>query len=161
MPRPYLLTETNKLNYEFVTDQGIRYAIYFLDYSHMFDAYPEISNYVYTFNIDVVEGDTKKAFTDERISTTVAEVVRLFFEQIENVIVYVCDNLDNRQMARKRKFDIWFWQNNDGSIIKEDELTFVEGVEIYNSLLVHKNNKNSGQILAAFRELNSRDFGDK
>lgn len=127
----------------------------------MFGDYPAISSYVYTFNIDVVKGDVRKAIGDDCVGITIAQVIRLFFEQIENVIIYVCDSLDNRQVARKRKFDRWFWQYNDGNIIKEDELTFIEGIEMHNTLLVHKNCKNFDKILAAFKELNSRDLGNK
>lgn len=37
----------------------------------------------------------------------------------------------------------------------------LDGVEIYNSLLVHRTNKNLDQITDAFSELNSRNIGDK
>jgi hypothetical protein len=80
----------------------------------------------------------------------------LFFENRENVVVYVCDSLDDRHLARKRKFDSWFWRYNDGSLIKEDDVAMVEGVEIYNSMIIHKMNAKLNEIIIAFKELNMR-----
>ena len=140
MLHPYPLQEKNKLTYQFITDQEATYLIYFLDYSYMFDDYPLIAEHIYTFNIDMIDGDAERLMHDERIGLTVVEVIRLFFQEFNNVAVYICDSLDNRQLARKRKFDLWFWKYNDGSMVKEDGLAIVEGVEIYNTLLLHKKN---------------------
>jgi len=154
---PYHLEEKDKLTYQFVTDQGISYLIYFLDYSYMFNDYPLLAKHVYTFNIDVIDGNIS-LMNDERIGLTVVEVIRLFFEEFNNVAIYICDSIDNRQVSRKRKFDLWFWKYNDGSIIKEDELAVIEGVKIYNTLLIHKENEYFDGILKAFKELNARDY---
>lgn len=70
--------------------------------------------------------------------------------------MYVCDGVDNRQLSRKRKFDIWFWKYNNGSLIKEDEMAIVEGVEIYNSMILHKKNKYLSEVILAYKELNER-----
>lgn len=69
--------------------------------------------------------------------------------------------MDGRQLARKRKFDLWFWRYSDGSIIKEDQLAIIESVGIYNTLLVHKHNPNAHELVEAFRELNARDHASK
>lgn len=154
---PYQLNETDKFSYQFTTDRGVSYHIYFLDYSYMFDDYPAIAKHIYTFNIDVIETDIA-LLTDERIGITVVEVIRSFFENANNVAIYICDSIDNRQLARKRKFDLWFWKYNDGSLIKEDEIAFIEGTEIYNTLLLQKSNEYFGEILLAFKALNARDY---
>lgn len=156
MSKPYPLKELDDYTFGFTTDQGINYFIYFLDYSAMFLEYPEIANSIYMFNIDVVEGDPELATTDERIGITILEVFNLFFMNRQNVAVYVCDSLDDRQLARKRKFDMWFWKYNDGSLLKEDDIAVVEGVEIYNSMILHKQNKLLTEIILAFKELNQK-----
>ncbi|SEM16913.1 hypothetical protein SAMN05216436_102119 [bacterium A37T11] len=161
MQLPYLLEEKDKLTYQLVTDQGITYLIYFLDYSNMFEENPLIASYVFTLNIDVVDGDIKNALQDERIRVTVSEVLRLFFEEIDNVAIYICDSMDSRQLARKRKFDFWFWKYNDGSIFKEDGIAVIEDMGIYNSILLHRQNSNFDSILHAFRKLNDRDYQNK
>ena len=134
MLSPYLFQENDEYSYEFLTEQGIRYSIYFLDYSFMFSDYPAIAENVFSFNIDVLDGDADTSITDDRIGVTILEVFNLFFKKLTNVAVYVCDSIDDRQLARKRKFDLWFWKYNDGSLLKEDGIALIEGVEIYNSL---------------------------
>lgn len=160
MSSPYKLQENDEYTYEFVTDNGIRYKIYFLDYSYMFADFQKIVSPFYTFNIDVISGDPDITAGDERIALTVLYVFNLFFATIENVAVYVCDSLDERHLARKRKFDLWFWAFNDGLLIKEDGLAVVDGTEIYNSIILHKENKQLIDIIFAFKELNER-VGEK
>ena len=106
MLSPYLLQENDEYSYEFLTEQGIRYSIYFLDYSFMFSDYPAIAENVFSFNIDVLDGDAESSMTDDKIGITILEVFNLFFKKLENVVVYVCDSIDDRQLARKRKFDL-------------------------------------------------------
>ncbi len=126
----------------------------------MFVDYPLIAGNIYSFNIDVVEGDSNAAISDERIGVTIVEVFKTFFKRIENVAVYVCDIADERHLARKRKFDFWFWKYNDGSIIKEDGIAMSGNMEILNSLLVHNNNPQLSELIFAFKDLNSK-AGDK
>lgn len=160
MLNPYPLAETDDFSYHFITGQDIIYHIYFLDYSYMFAEYPDIAHTIYSFNIDVANGDVTSVATDERIGITIVEVFKAFFRRISNVAVYVCDISDERQLARKRKFDFWFWKYNDGSIIKEDGIAVIENLEIINSLLVHTTNPRLTAIVDAFKDLNAR-AGDK
>lgn len=156
MLSPYPLKEQDEYSFEFVTDQGIRYVIYFLDYGFMFSDYPEIARQVFMFNMDVLDGDPDESKSDERIGLTILHVFNLFFQKSQNVAVYVCDSMDNRQLSRKRKFDIWFWKYNDGSLIKEDDIAIIEGIEIYNSMILHKENKYLREIIIAYKELNEK-----
>ncbi len=160
MLNPYPLQEADNFSYQFITDTGITYHVYFLDYSYMFAGYPALGRKIYSFNIDVSEGDTDISGSDERTGLTIVEVFRIFFSQVENVTVYVCDSSDERHIARKRKFDFWFWKYSDGSIIKEDGVAIVEDMEILNSLLIHRNNPDCAEIIFAFKDLNAR-AGDK
>lgn len=122
----------------------------------MFSDYRHITCPVYSFNIDAIEGDPDNLPGDERVGVTVLQVMNLFFLKIENVAIYVCDSLDERQFARKRKFDIWFFTYNDGTLIKEDGIAMIEGSIIYNAMLLHKQNSELADILIAFKELNER-----
>ncbi len=109
---------------------------------------------VYSFNIEVEGGDITRVAYDDRIGATVATVIDLFFNNVNNVALYVCDSLDGRELARKRKFDIWFFNYNNGKLLKEDSLGVVEGVCIYNSIIIHKHNPQLTEIILAFKELN-------
>lgn len=139
-----------------MTDQGIQYVIYFLDYSAMFAGYPEIAHQIFMFNIDVIEGNPDERLSDDRIGITILQVFNSFFQKSQNVAVYVCDSMDNRQVSRKRKFDIWFWKYNDGSLIKEDDIAIIEGTEVHNSMILHKKNDHLREIILAYKELNEK-----
>ncbi|MFP5042363.1 DUF6169 family protein [Parasediminibacterium sp. JCM 36343] len=122
----------------------------------MFADYPNIACPIYSFNIETKQGNPDNTFGDERVGLTVAVIFNYFFNNIENVALYICDSIDKRQNARKRKFDLWFFVYNDGSLFKEDGLAIVEGEEIYNSLLLHKENFQFKDIILAFKELNEK-----
>lgn len=156
MLKSYPLQKNNEYSFEFVTNEGIKYHIYFLDYSFMFTEYTHIKCPVYSFNIDAIEGNPAETIGDNLVGATISNVLNLFFKRVNNVAVYVCDSLDQRQFARKRKFDIWFYLYSNGTIVKEDGLTIIEGVEIYNSILIHKNNQHLTDLIFAFKELNER-----
>jgi hypothetical protein len=153
---PYQLQENDEFSYEFITDQKIRYKVYFLDYSYMFSDYPNIDSPFYSFNIDAIEGNPDNSSGDERVGLTILEIMKAFFDKIENVAIYVCDSMDERQFARKRKFDHWFFMYNDGSLLKEDGLAIIEGMEVYNAMLLHKKNKQLTDIILAFKDLNEK-----
>ena len=153
---PYPLQENDPYSYEFVTDQGLHYILYFLDYSYIFTHYIDHPLDVYMFNIDVADGNPDDHIHDERIGLTVLKVFQKFFASKQQVAIYICDNTDTRQRARKRKFDLWFWKYNDGSLLKEDEVAIIEGREVYNSMILHKQNTNLGEVILAFKELNEK-----
>lgn len=79
MLSPYPLQENDEYSYEFLTEQGIKYAIYFLDYSYMFSDYPAIAENVFSFNIDVAEGNADSSINDDRIGATILEVFKTVF----------------------------------------------------------------------------------
>lgn len=152
---PYPFTHRGEWSFEFVTNSGTIYNATFFDYDYLFPEFPEFAKTIYSFTLDIVKGDGEHLL-DERIGLTVVEIFRNFFKEHQNVMIYVCDSSDDRHFARKKKFDFWFWKYNDGSILKVDSIAVIENVEIYNSLLVHKQNKHVDRIIEAFRSLNER-----
>jgi hypothetical protein len=51
---------------------------------------------------------------------------------------------------------MWFWSHNNGTLLKEDGLAVIEGTEIYNSIILHKENSQLLHIILALKELNER-----
>jgi len=153
---PYPYTKGGELYYKFTTDQGLLYTAVFFDYGYLFAAYPEYVDDIYSFTLDAIKGEISTSGLDEKIGETVVSIFRDFFRSKQNVVIYVCDSLDDKHLARKRKFDLWFWKYNDGTILKEDGLAVIAGMEIYNSLLVNKQHPHAEGIIKAFRTLNER-----
>jgi hypothetical protein len=131
-----------------------------MSFGSLFLEFPEFSNSIYTFNLEVVHGNVYNQAMDQKIGWTVVDIFRHFFSVRQNVVIYICETTDNKHIARKRKFDLWFWKYSDGTILKEDGMAVIADTEIYNSMLVHKDNKFLDKIITAFRTLNERS-GDK
>jgi len=71
--------------------------------------------------------------------------------------VYVCDASDSKELFRKKKFDSWFRQYDDGTIIKIDGHISFENFEICNAILIHKDNPRKNRFIEAFNDLNNQD----
>ena len=120
----------------------------------MFYQYPSLAENIYTINIDVLEGDIDGTIEDDRIGVTVIEIFKLFFANIENAVIYICDSNDNRQYARKRKFDVWFNKYNNGNLLKENGIAVIEGTKILNTILVSSLHPKANEIITAFKTIN-------
>lgn len=153
----YPFTNLSELAFEFRTPHGTVYHAYFIAYGNLFSDYPEFANDVYSFNLEIaLRDDIDNQAIDNKIAQTIVAIFEYFFTSRKNVAIYICDSADDRHLARKRKFDFWFWKYNDGNILKEDSIAVIADFEIYNSILIHKQNKFADQIIAAFKTLNER-----
>jgi hypothetical protein len=64
---------------------------------------------MYEFLIKVIDlGDNPTPPFDARFEVTIVEIMKLFFANNLNSLIYICETLDNRQHSRFRKFDLWF-----------------------------------------------------
>jgi len=156
LSNPYPLLEYDPFSYEFVTDQEVVYKIYFLDYAYLFNTVlpPDIP--VYALNVEAISGKPNSVSTDERIGLTIAYLLDMFFQKIDNVLVYVCDGGDGREIGRKRKFDIWFARYNKGNYHKEEGLIISGGMVIFNALIIHNNHPKKREIIEAYKLINTR-----
>jgi hypothetical protein len=124
-----------------------------LSYSGYFEKYKEIANKVYGFNVERLSKPNLDR-NDLRIGLTIVTIIKQFLTERNNAVIYVCDNADSREVNRKRKFDAWFNQYDDGSIIKIDGHIVYEDLNIYNAILIHKENVKKNKFIYAFAELN-------
>ena len=153
---PYKFTTVKDNYYEFTTTAGTKYACYFLSYENYFNDYKEISNHIYAFNLEVLtKGET--IAIDPRIGKTLVQIITIFLNSLTNAVVYVCDASDSKEVFRKRKFDTWFRQYDDGTIIKIDGYISFENFEIFNAILIHKDNPKKNRFIEAFNDLNNQD----
>ena len=95
-PSPYSLSETEH-GYCFVTEHGTKYELLFY---RIHESYP-----IYSFSID---RQSNVYFADARVRATIIHVLRLFFENDMNAMVFTCDITDGRQFARFKLFDMWY-----------------------------------------------------
>jgi len=135
--RPYDFRKADDATYYFETENGLKYRAYFIEF-------PSTFYKLYSFSFEKEEGN---APYDQRVKDTIVTVLADFFDSENYILGYTCDVTDGREMARKRLFDRWFEQANNGSLRKIDFQTD----NIYVSLIV---NRNYFAIDAAVQDIN-------
>lgn len=93
----YDVDEVGPLHYIFTTIGGSIYDLSFINVGE-YDSLP-----VYAFNIDRKEAEHCNG-SDNMVRNTVAYVLHLFFENIDNAILSTCDIDDGKHNARHRLF---------------------------------------------------------
>lgn len=137
----------------FKTDNSVAYSVEFTDGTHYFLNLPSHIP-VFEFNIKVLNVvDSIGQPYDERIELTIVNILRAFFEDNKNSLIYVCDNLDNRQQVRYRKFDMWFKKSKTDLIEKYDIDFSVYDIQILASLIVHVQNPDKDLLVRLFFDI--------
>ncbi|MBR3491978.1 MAG: hypothetical protein IKH44_06755 [Bacteroidales bacterium] len=148
---PYKVIEENPLDYSFVNRDGINYHLYFTPISSI---YPDLLN---TYSFSIEREGTNPHPIDLRIAATVVDVLRRFFETIENAMIMVCDSTDGKQHKRRNLFDRWFHFYNDGTLTTISAEVGEGDYELLLSIYFKKNNPNKQQLIKAFGDLLAKD----
>jgi len=94
---PYKYTVADD-TYHFVTECGIEYVAYFLDYS-------EYGPDFYTFNFEkVCSSPERSKFPGLYVLDTICQILSVFFQKKTNALLIVCDSSDGREEGRRRLF---------------------------------------------------------
>jgi Family of unknown function (DUF6169) len=152
----YRIFPVTELSYRFVTDAGAEYNCTFISYADYFKDKPQnIASRFYSFNLDLVNKDIQRKGIDKRIADTVITIVGDFLNSQINAVVYVCDNSDNREAARSRKFLSWFTYTDHPSneILQIGGAFEAGGMKLYTALLVHRKNKLKKKLVEAYLDL--------
>ncbi len=140
--------------YSFSTSIGCEYHCYFSDFSSAFVDYPHLASKVFSFNLDLkYNPDNIIIGLDKRLALTVTTIIKTFLDKYENVVVYICDNSENREKARFHKFTNWFNMYNDGSFIQLRGVIRAGNTNILNAMLIHKENKLLNEFIEAYEIL--------
>lgn len=141
--------------YNFVTSNGVSYNVrfkpgadYVLPGEHWRDNFYELV-------IEVASAPNPAHIpADRSIFPTIVAIISEFFTVHERVILYICDDSDSRESARKRKFDNWFSRISNHPFEKYD-LPFVsDGPEQYvASIFFRYDNPFRLAIITAFEQL--------
>lgn len=122
--------------YAFATDNKIIYEVRFKPSGYLFDDDQPFVDSILEMVLLPVKADVEKEkLLDEKIPATVADILVHFFTQKEKVILYVCEDNDNRGAVRSRKFIQWFETYKVENIFKFN-FTITDGKESYYNRLV-------------------------
>jgi len=149
---PYNIILDGNMSYTFTTDEGVVYHAYFMEFSNVLTGFQS----VYTFNIESESNEPHPI--DIRISHTIVSILELFFRNIENAIIFVCDNIDGKERKRNIKFDRWYQNWRTENIEKYDATADTEDYVLYVSLLINVANPKRKEIVSAFYKLVSNNM---
>lgn len=149
---PYKVIEGNPLDYSFVNRDGINYHLYFTPISSI---YPDLVN---TYSFCIEREGTNPHPLDRRIAATVVDVLRRFFQNVDNAMIMVCDSTDGKLHKRRNLFDRWFHYYNDGTLTSINAELGQGDYELLLSIYFKKDNPYKQQLIRAFGDLLSQDF---
>jgi Family of unknown function (DUF6169) len=120
---PYALQGNADGSVSFLTDYQIRYTAEFRDAAHHFDDDLLKSAGVAEFSFGPDEGYAPGPF-DHRVELTLIYLIQTYFVNSGDLLLYVCESLDGRHLARHRIFSRWFGRYTSEDYDKIDfELT--------------------------------------
>jgi hypothetical protein len=99
---PYNISVVDN-GYEFVTDNNLTYAVYFIDITETFQSQVK----VYSFGFGLVNHEGEIPY-DERVGHTITKTLDDFFCVNDDIILYVPMESDGKEKERLRLFDIWW-----------------------------------------------------
>ncbi|MCU0467127.1 MAG: DUF6169 family protein [Arcicella sp.] len=154
-PYNYKIDELDNTTYLFETNKLIGYAIKFKPTGYIFEEYIW-AVYCYEYVIEVKYNPTEiPPPFDASFSLTIATIFNDFFRDKEKVVTYICNTADGKELARFRKFNIWFNKFNTNFFLKIDKSFYDSrhNTTYYNSLIIRQDNPFKIEIIEAFEDL--------
>lgn len=137
----------------FRTRYGLTYEVGFVEDYTFFDKD--------TYQFFIVEKNGNRFLKDVMVKETVWAIVEVFFQENSNVLLYVCDTSDGKQVIRDRLFDMWFYEYEK----REEYVHFTAKVEsdsiyYFASVILRTSHPQLKEIRGAF-ELFTEELKDK
>ena len=154
-PYNYQIDETDTTTYLFETSHQIGYAIKFKPTGYIFEGYVWAS-FCYEYIIEVrYNSSDRNPPLDPSFSLTITNIFHDFFQNKGTVVTYICGTADEKELARFRKFNIWFNKFNTDFFLKIDKSFFdaLQNTTYYNSLIIRQDNPYKEEIIEAFEDL--------
>lgn len=150
----FTLEEATGTIYAFTTVNGVFYEVRFKPSGYVFSDY-SWKDTVFEIIIDLVFApDPDRIPSDRSIQATIIKIVADFFTVHERVILYICDDSDSREMARKRKFDTWYARYGTRLFVKYDLPPVADQSErFFASIFCRRDNPNRFAVIDAFDRL--------
>ncbi|MFV0566257.1 MAG: DUF6169 family protein, partial [Flavobacteriaceae bacterium] len=96
---------------------------------------------------------------DQKVSKTIEDIIEKFFRKIENSLIYVCADDDEKAKLRFEIFDRWYKKSEYRElIVKIDNIIqFRENGftinKIYTSFMFHKANSNFEKLIEIYNKI--------
>lgn len=142
---PYKVVPADENSFLFVTKRGVTYSVGFVpDYSFLDEG-------VYQFFIANLY--KKHEAEDDDVVATIMVVIEEFFQQGQPVMLYICDNMDNRQAVRDRLFKMWFrtYAVNVNFTMYNDHI-LIDDSMYYASIILRRDHPKHNEIISLFHD---------
>ena len=143
--------------YNFVTKNEILYRIAFIiDETFSTISGEEISN---IFQLIVEKSNDEIEPYDSKVSKTIEHLIERFFQKIENSLIYICSDDNEKAEKRHEIFNRWYKKSKYKEvIIKIGNIISVtisenEKQKLYTSFMFHKQNSNFEKLLEIYSQL--------
>ena len=147
--------------YPFDTKHRVEYNVRFKPDANYVPLHELWRDELYEIVIEVISAsDPLRIPADQAIFPTIVAIISDFFAFHQWVILYICDDSDSKELARKRKFDSYSWYPRLGNSAfeKHDLPTLAAGPERYfASVFFRRDNPNRLAIITAFKRLGTSD----
>lgn len=145
---PYKFTANPQTQaYNFTTNNNIIYNVAFIVDEGLLDS-------VKAYHISIKPENEKQPPKDYRVQATIESIINRFFQNKNNVLIYICDAADSRQYQRHLLFGRWYNSSEiKDFVIKLDaEIKNTDHFQ-YASVLYHKENTDKEILINEFKEI--------
>jgi hypothetical protein len=143
--------------YNFTTKNNILYRVAFVvDETFSSISGEEIQN---VFQIVIEKANEGIEPLDTKVSRTIENIVDRFFKRIENSLIYVCYDLDQKAKTRQDVFERWYKKSTSkDDIIKIDKIIEIsisdfEIRRLYTAFMFHKKNPNYEKLMWIYNRI--------
>ena len=141
-------------SYYFTTANDITYEIKFVPSAYLFEDFVDHHVDACEMIIAVADNPTGgRLLFDSLIKPTIRAIFYDFFRSNEQVIIFICDSSDGRQLARMRKFTDWYYKDMQIGFLKLDvKIPDPNGI-IYISAILKVHNTRFSVFVDVFQSL--------
>lgn len=143
--------------YNFVTKNNILYRIAFIvDETFSAISGENIAN-VYQVIIEKANGDIEPF--DPKVSKTVENIIEQFFLNVDNSLLYICSEANDKAKTRHEIFDRWYKKSMYREVIvKIDNVLNIkisdhEVQQLYTSFMFHRKNPNYSKLIYIYNQI--------
>ena len=143
--------------YNFTTKNNILYRVAFVtDDTFSTITGEEIPN---VFQIVIEKANDDIEPLDIKVSWTIENIIERFFIRVENSLIYVCYDLDQKAKTRQDVFERWYKQStHKENIIKIDKVIEINVKDfkiqrLYTAFMFHRENPNYQKLILIYNKI--------
>jgi hypothetical protein len=157
LPNRYSYTfNEDTSTYNFTTKNNIEYKVVFIIDETLDSVSENAIENVYQVIIEKVS-DAIEPF-DSAVGRTIDNIIKSFFENAQNSLIYICSEDEEKAEIRFNVFDRWYLNSTFNKFVTkiDNVINFEVNGEtylLYTSLLYHNDNPNIEYVLTAYNSI--------